>query len=297
MKQILKKEEREKLQSKYQKYPLLLASSKVFTPVKSKLTGLIISAEDLFFEVSRFVDFFLFNGPRLTQKEVNGLWTLLINEIHDLNPNTDDGTKKLYAGIVFLFTKEILVHHCENVFRETLNDMLTETLENNLGDYYSDDVYEGIICSLTECSQQLDEWINDYDKSDYSLSDEIANALTFQSSTKDGKVNEEEKKNREVDEEKLSSHFKVKGFDKKTHIPVLKAKLEQNQDDKKLAQVALIIYESSNFIKKDYSRGFRTWYIDFCKLVGCKCHKGYDPNYLKKNLTKYNQLKNEYWFL
>ena len=266
-------------------------------PVKSKLAGLVISAEDIFFEVSRTVDYILYNGSIVTQKEINGLWTLLVNDIHEVNPNTDDKIKKLYAGIVFLFTKEILGHHCEKVFRETITEMLSETLENQLGDYYGDEVYKGIICSLIECSQQLDEWINDYDDSDYCLSDEIANAVTFQSSTKDGKVNEEEKEIRVVDEEKLSSHFKVKGFDKKTHIPVLKAKLEQNQDDKKLAQVALIIYESSNFIKKDYSRGFRTWYIDFCKLVGCKCHKGYDPNYLKKNLTIYNQLKNEYWFL
>lgn len=103
---------------------------------------------------------------------------MLVNDIHEVNPNTDDKIKKLYAGTVFLFTKEILVHHCENVFRETLNDMLSVTLENQLGNYYHNDVYKGIICSLLECSQQLDEWINDYDKSDYTLSDEIANALT-----------------------------------------------------------------------------------------------------------------------
>ena len=219
---------------------------------------------------------------------------MLVNDIHELNPNTDDKTKNLLAGTVFLFTKEIFAHHCETVFKDTITDMLSETLENHLGDYYDDEVYKGIIRSLIECSQLLSKWIDEYEESSIWLSDEIAGVLFASHNNADDK---KEIIIRVVDEEKLSSHFKVNGFDKNTHIPVLKAKLEQNQDDTKLAQVALIIYESSNFIKKDYSRGFRPWYVDFCKLVGCKCHNGFDPNYLKKNLTKYNQLKNEYWFL
>ncbi len=157
-------------------------------PVKSKLAGLVISAEDIFFEVSRTVDFILFKKEDMSQKDINGLWTLLVNDIHDLNPNTDDKTMNLFAGTIFLFAKEIFVHHCENVFREKINDMLSETLENHLGDYYDDKVYKGIIRSLTECSQQLDEWINDYEESDFSLSDEIEDVLSNVDKPEDKKI-------------------------------------------------------------------------------------------------------------
>ena len=132
-------------------------------PVKSKLGGLTVFAEDIFFEVSRVVDYFLRYAEEASQEKTEGLWVTLTNEIHDLNPNTDDNTKNLLAGTVFIFTREILAHHCESVYKDTINDMLAETLEKHLGyNYYEDEVYKGIIIRLIECSQLLDKWINNY---------------------------------------------------------------------------------------------------------------------------------------
>ena len=292
MKNLLKIEERERLQRKYQNYPLLLASSKIITPVKSKLNGLIISAEDLFFEVSKIVDYILFKKEDVSQKYLNGFWTLLVNDIHELNPNTDDKTKNLLAGTVFLFTKEIFAHHCETVFKDTITDMLSETLENHLGDYYDDEVYKGIIRSLIECSQLLSKWTDEYEESSIWLSDEIAGVLFASHNNADDK---KEIIIRVVDEEKLSSHFKVNGFDKKTHIPVLKAMLEQNQGDKNLARVALIIHESPHFIKNNNNKVFSKWYKEFCVIVGSKYHDSYEPSKLKDK--HYCKLKSQYWFL
>mgnify|MGYP006916103676 CR=1 FL=1 len=216
---------------------------------------------------------------------------MLVNDIHELNPNTDDKTKNLLAGTVFLFTKEIFAHHCETVFKDTITDMLSETLENHLGDYYDDEVYKGIIRSLIECSQLLSKWIDEYEESCIWLSDEIAGVLFASHNNADDK---KEIIIRVVDEEKLSSHFKVKGFDKKAHIPVLKAMLEQNQSDKNLARVALLIYESPFFIKNNY-KVFSGWYKDFCDIVESKYHDSYEPNKLKDEY--YYRLKNQYWFL
>ena len=123
------------------------------------------------------------------------------------------------------------------------------------------------------------------------LSDKIADVVFANHHNNDGK---KEINKRVVDEEKLSSHFKIKDFDKKAHIPVLKAMLEQNQSDKNLARVALLIYESPFFIKNNY-KVFSEWYKDFCDIVESKYHDSYEPNKLKDEY--YYRLKNQYWFL
>ena len=262
-------------------------------PVKSKLGGLTVFAEDIFFEVSRVVDYFLRYAEEASQEKTEGLWVTLTNEIHDLNPNTDDNTKNLLAGTVFIFTREILAHHCESVYKDTINDMLAETHEKHLGyNYYEDEVYKGIIIRLIECSQLLSKWIDEYEESSIWLSDEIAGVLFASHNNADDK---KEIIIRVVDEEKLSSHFKVNGFDKKTHIPVLKAMLEQNQGDKNLARVALIIHESPHFIKNNNNKVFSKWYKEFCVIVGSKYHDSYEPSKLKDK--HYYKLKSQYWFL
>lgn len=97
---------------------------------------------------------------------------------------------------------------------------------------------------------------------------------------------------RNVDIDKIGQHFN-RDFDKSVHLPNMKMFLEQPQSDKDLARVALLIYESKNFIKKDYNT-FSAWYKDFCVIVGCKYHIDYAPSALRKLLGKQ---KKKYYFL
>lgn len=90
----------------------------------------------------------------------------------------------------------------------------------------------------------------------------------------------------------LEKHFKL-GFDKKAYIPTLETKLASDQSDKELARVALVIYESQHFIKKDY-KTFSKWYRDFCYIVDCEYHKSYVQSALKKKLE---DVRKEYYFL
>ncbi len=97
------------------------------------------------------------------------------------------------------------------------------------------------------------------------------------------------KPDRVVDIEKIRDKFK-NDFDKRTYIPMLKNYLEQPQSDKELARVALLIWNSQWFIRKDYKDIYINWYRDFCKHVKCDFHKDYYPSALiisKKTRDKY----------
>lgn len=96
---------------------------------------------------------------------------------------------------------------------------------------------------------------------------------------------------RTVDSQRLENHFKVK-FEKHTYIPILLNLLEQEQSDKELARIALLIYESPYFISNDYHT-FSSWYRNFCLIVGCDYNTNYTPCKLKAD----KKLRNKYYFL
>ena len=122
------------------------------------------------------------------------------------------------------------------------------------------------------------------------LSDEIVDTLTLQQKTTDNYKKDEK---RVVDIDKISNVLK-RDFNKKDFIPILKNLLEQHQKDKTLARAALIIYESTFFIKNKYPT-FSDWYKDFCNIVQCSYHSSYEPNKLKDG--QYIKQKSQYWFL
>lgn len=97
---------------------------------------------------------------------------------------------------------------------------------------------------------------------------------------------------RKVDIDKIGEHFKL-GFDKNTHLPILKTLLETSQSDKDLAKVALLIYDSKYFLSNDY-RTFSKWYRDYCKHVGCEFHSSYEPSKLR---PIDRELEKRYYFL
>ena len=97
---------------------------------------------------------------------------------------------------------------------------------------------------------------------------------------------------RTVNIDNILIHLK-RSFDKQTYSSTLKSLLEQNQSDKELARVALLIYDSQYFLSNDYS-AFAQWYKDFCRFVGCEFHSSYEPSKLK---PIHEDLKNKYYFL
>lgn len=138
--------------------------------------SLEVQPEDVFREVVYLLDFLLSDG-NVNQRMVDGLWTLLVNDIRKWKPDAHDEDKMLMAGTVLLMVKKILCHHCEERYRGIVYDMLENTLERNLK-IYDEQEYQQFLDRLSECSVLLSEWINDYDSGEGWLSDEIEKTLT-----------------------------------------------------------------------------------------------------------------------
>lgn len=251
--------------------------------------GLGAQPEDLFREVAYMIDYLL-SLQEVNQHIVDGLWVMMVNDIRLWKFDVTNKDKELMAGSVFYVTRKVLGHHAEISFSEKIYDMIGSALEKNLRTTCDDD-WKVFLNNLTECSEQLNEWINEYEESESCLSDEIDNIIAVLKDTPKPSLKVE--KQRVVDIEKLSSNFKVRGFDKKTHMPVLKSNLEHKQSDKDLARVALMIYESKYFSKQSYST-FSKWYKDFCVIVDCTFHESYEPHALRPIP---DSLKAQYYFL
>ena len=123
--------------------------------------SLEVQPEDVFREVAYLLDFLL-SVENVNQRKVDGLWTLLVNDIRKWKPDARDEDKMLMTGTVFLMVKKILCHHCEGQYCDIVHGMLEDTLERNLK-IYDKQEHQQFLTYLSECSVQLSEWINNYD--------------------------------------------------------------------------------------------------------------------------------------
>ena len=137
--------------------------------------SLEVQPEDVFREVAYLLDFLL-SVENVNQRKVDGLWTLLVNDIRKWKPDARDEDKMLMTGTVFLMVKKILCHHCEGQYCDIVHGMLEDTLERNLK-IYDKQEHQQFLTYLSECSVQLSEWINNYDSGEVWLSDEIEKTL------------------------------------------------------------------------------------------------------------------------
>lgn len=139
------------------------------------LKSLAAQAEDVFREVAYLTDFLLCN-PDITQRKVDGLWEKLVNDIRLWEHNVPDEDKMLVAGTVFCIVRDLLGHYWKHRYCEDIYDMLCNTLDSK--HKISDEKEETeFLAHLTECSEQLSEWINGYDDEGEWLSEEIEKCL------------------------------------------------------------------------------------------------------------------------
>ena len=142
----------------------------------NRLQGLLVQSEDVFRESASLLDF-LMTADEVNQHIVDGLWTLLVNDIRKWKPDADDRDKTLVAGTVFMVVRAVLRQHYDSRFGETIADMLGNTLERELkaADKEEEQLF---LDRLTECSDMLCEWINHYDEADDWLSNQIADVIS-----------------------------------------------------------------------------------------------------------------------
>lgn len=139
------------------------------------LKSLDVMPEDVFREVAYLLDFILYTQD-ITQRRVDGLWTLLVNDIRSWKSDAQDEDKLLVAGTIFLIARDALCHHWDNRYSEDIYGMFTETLDEKLN-IDDDKKYSLLFERLDECSQLLSDWINKYDEAEEWLSDDIGKCL------------------------------------------------------------------------------------------------------------------------
>ncbi len=118
------------------------------------------------------LDFLLYHEQKITQRAVDNLWTMLVNDIRSWKSDAKDEDKMLVADTVFCIVRDTLGHHCEPRYYDEIYGMLTTTLDKNLRGIDKDEQKQ-FLDHLTECSQLLSDWINSYDDEEVWLSDEI----------------------------------------------------------------------------------------------------------------------------
>jgi hypothetical protein len=169
------------------------------------LKGIEAKPEDVFREAANLLDFLL-ASKEISQEDVDGLWSLLINDIREWKPDTKDEDKMLVAGTVFWIIKKILCHHAEGHFCNSIHDMLEETLERELKIFDQREHQQFLDC-LSECSVILSEWINKYDDECDWLSDQITDTLESMSGTKVKKIEANKKKGKGDKTNNIKSNF------------------------------------------------------------------------------------------
>ena len=141
------------------------------------LKSLKVYPEDVFREVAYMLDYLL-TAEDVNQKEVDGLWVLLINDIREWKSDVQDEDKMLFAGTVFIMVKKILCHHCESRYCDTIYDMLDAAIEEKLSIPDAQE-HQQFLDRLLECSDMLSEWVNQYEDCDEWLSEEIEEAASL----------------------------------------------------------------------------------------------------------------------
>lgn len=142
----------------------------------NRLKGLQAQSEDVFRESASLLDFLMY-ADEVNQHKIDGLWTLLVNDIRKWKPDAADEDKILMAGTVFMVVRASLRQHYDSRFGETIADMLGDTLERELKTANKEEEKQ-FLERLTECSDMLSEWINHYDEEDDWLSNQIADVIT-----------------------------------------------------------------------------------------------------------------------
>ena len=141
----------------------------------NRLQGLLAQPEDVFRESAHLLDFIL-SADELSQHDIDGLWTLFVNDIRKWKPDADDKDKMLMAGAVFMLVRAVLRQHYDSRFCETIADMLDNTIERELKTPDKEEEKQ-FLNRMTECSTMLSEWINHYDEEDDWLSDKIEDVI------------------------------------------------------------------------------------------------------------------------
>jgi hypothetical protein len=140
----------------------------------NRLKGVQVQAEDIFRESAYLLDF-LMTADDVNQHKVDGLWTLLVNDIRKWKPDADDKDKMLVAGAVFMIVRAVLCQHYNIRYCESISDMLTYTLERELKNADKEEEQQ-FLDRLRECSTSLCEWINHYEEEEW-LSEKIETCL------------------------------------------------------------------------------------------------------------------------
>lgn len=152
-------------------HPLYLACQDVFTPRSAHLNGVDIEAEEVFYAVAVLLDR-LMTAKEMEQKDVDGLWTELFKDIRRMKPDATEHDKQQVAHTVFAIVRKLCCHHWSSQFRDTLYDMLGNTIRKETGDADKGEL-EKFQQTLTEYSDKLDEWVNAYDIGVGRLSEQI----------------------------------------------------------------------------------------------------------------------------
>jgi hypothetical protein len=119
-----------------------------------------------------------------------------------------------------------------------------------------------------------------------------AQILTSQPPTSEQPKVNSGKPQRTINEEKLKPYFKAQfkglGNGNIDNFHWLIEHLQQDRTAKAFAQIALMIYKSSNALNNTKPNNFKAWYSVFCECVGCE-QKTYQPKDLRnppETLTK-----------
>lgn len=205
--------QRQSVRIAFENHPLLQVCDKVLYHRLGVFESLNIQAEDIFFEAADVLDELL-STPQMTLKDVDRLWSSVVNDVRGWKTDATEKDKMLTAGTVFLIVRKLLMHHWNSCYCDTLYSLVDSTLNEEMK-VFDEKEHTRFLEDLFDCSEELDEWINGYDIGEGFLSEEIADVF---SGKKDKPVKRSGRKAIDPRDVQASFDYQYSGADKNARL-------------------------------------------------------------------------------
>ena len=159
MLRILNEEERGRIREAFAEHPLYAACAAVFPRRHAHLEGLEIQQEDVFCAAAQLFDALYNAEEEQTQEDIDDLWDTLLNDIRDADSKATEHDKRQVTHTVFAIVRKALCHHWETWLRETLFDMLGETIDSEMKDADKKEMQQ-FFKRLRDKTDAMHDWVN-----------------------------------------------------------------------------------------------------------------------------------------
>jgi hypothetical protein len=166
--------QQEKIKKWYHDHPLLCACLSAFQSFQAEMRYLMFSPTEVFVESVEVIDNILEDGSGKLEY-IHDLWRELIIR-YKLWPLVhqgvvDDKEYETAVSSVFYSVAAVMSRHRDNYYSETIKDALLAEIDSHTNVIKQEE--DNVIVKLSQYADKLEQWLDEYDSSEFYLSEDI----------------------------------------------------------------------------------------------------------------------------